>query len=210
MDKQLLSLLNEKRQAAYADSDSILKRYDDFLESNGIYHSLNRDVFEKSIKGRIELCDGMVKLYNEAKLDNERLALLEDLSIIGYDEDKLAQLAINAFYIEPRPTDLWEYADLLYSMKNYRYLPQYLDIIKDKSYGEERQMLILLVGKSKNDKVIPILTELLNDSTVYGHALDALSNFQRDEIDGIMSKYENCQVCWIREIAKKYLSSRRH
>lgn len=207
MDKKLLLLLKKKRKSAYANSDSILKEYDECLENNGIYHSLNIDKFKMSIKGHIELCDEILKLYYKANLENERIVLLEDLSVIGYDKNRLTELVLSVFYAEKRPTNLWEYADLLYSMKNYRYLPQYLDIIKDKSYGEDRQMLILLVGKSKNKDVIQVLTELLDDSTVYGHALEALSNFKQDEIASIMSRYKDCHVKWIQKIAKKYLSN---
>ena len=85
-------------------------------------------------------------------------------------------------------------------------MSQYLSIIKDESYGEDRQMLILLVGKSKKAYVIPVLKELLSDSTVCGHALYALSNFSGDEIDCIMHKYIDNNITWIREIAEKYLS----
>ena len=53
MNKKLLSLLKEKRKMLYDNPDSIMKRYDEYLESNGIYHSLNRNLFEKNIKGRI-------------------------------------------------------------------------------------------------------------------------------------------------------------
>lgn len=206
MDKKLLSLLKEKRKMLYANPDSILKKYDEYLELNGIYHSLNSDIFRKSIKGHFELCDGILKLYDESKLENERLVLLEDLWAIGYDKNKLVELTLSAFYFEDRPINLWEYADLLYAIKDFRYLSQYLDIIRDASYGSDRQMLILLVGKSKKEYVVPILTELLSDSTVYGHALQALSNFYGEEIIHIMRKYASCNTTWIRRIAQKYLS----
>ena len=85
-------------------------------------------------------------------------------------------------------------------------MSHYLTIIQNELLGDARQMLILLVGKSKETYVIPILTELLNDPTVYGHALDALSNFSGDNIDHIMRKYLNSNVAWIREIAENYLS----
>ena len=84
-------------------------------------------------------------------------------------------------------------------------MSEYIDIINDESYGEARQMLILLLGKSKNKDIIPILIRLLDDSTVYGHALDALSNFEGEEIQQIMHKYIDCDVRWIRQIAERYV-----
>jgi hypothetical protein len=204
--RELLKFLNTKRNGSHINPDSILKEYDAFWEMNGIYRSSDIVSFRKKIKGHTELCEDIIKLYNKSKLENEQITLLEDLLAIGYDKDKLVELILNMFYAKNPPTNLWEYADLLYSIKNFRYMSQYLTIIKDESYGEDRQMLILLVGKSKKAYVVPILKELLSDLTVYGHALDALSNFSGDEINHIMHKYIDCNIAWIREIAEKYLS----
>lgn len=206
IDKEFLKLLDDKRREAYDTPDSILKEYDDFWAINGVYVSHDIVSFRKKIKGRTELCEDIVKLYNKAKLGNERISLLTDLLVIGYDKDMLTELILKEFNIKPQSNYLWEYADLLYSIKNFRYMSQYLTIIENESYGEDRQMLILLVGKSKKTYVIPTLKKMLNDLTVYGHVLKALSNFSEDEIDEIMYKYIDCNVAWIREIAEKYLS----
>lgn len=206
MDERFLALAKKKRQVAYDNPESILKKYDHFLEANGIYHSINSDIFKKSIKGRTDLSEDMLALYSEAKLENERIMLLEDLLCVGYDKDELVEMILRSFDAENSPSDLWEYADLLYTIKNYRYIPQYLQIIRNTSYGTARQMIVLLVGKCKKREVVPILIDLLNDTTVFGHALDALSNFDGEDILGIMRKYADCRVAWVRDIAKKYLS----
>ena len=209
MDKALLSILKKNRQIAHRNPKSILKKYDEYLETHGIYHSLNSDIFAKSIKGHVELADGILALYNIAKLENERILLLEDLLTIGYDKNKLVELILAVFNAEESPDNLWEYGDLLYSIKNFRYMSHYLDIIKNKAFGEARQMLIILVGKSKRKSVIPVLTELLDDPTVFGHALDALSNFSGVEIDHIMRKYMDYNVAWVQKIAVMYFSKGR-
>lgn len=89
-------------------------------------------------------------------------------------------------------------------------MPQYITIIVDKSYGADRQMLVLLVGKSKNVEVIPVLKELLSDLTVYGHALEALSNFSTRDIETIMQGYINHNIAWVRRIAENYLLKNKH
>lgn len=66
-------------------------------------------------------------------------------------------------------------------------------------------MLLLLLGKSKNKTVIPVLIELLSDNSVCGHALDALSNFSGNEIEESMLKYSKSDITWVRNIAKRYL-----
>lgn len=205
MNSKWIALLREKRNDVSMNPDSILKKYDNFLNAHGIYFALDRMYFHKSIKGHTELCEGILDLYAEATLENEKLVLLEDLATIGYNTNKLSEMILHIFRDEPLPTNLWEYADLLYTLNNFRYLSEYLTIISNKRYGDARQMLILLVGKSKNKCVIPVLKELLNDSSVYGHALEALSNFREKEIEKIMCGYLSSNIIWIKQIAEKYL-----
>lgn len=208
MIRDFLELINQKRAENYNNPNSISKKYDTFLESKGIYHSSNSALFKKSIQGRRDLCDGILELYQNAILDNERIMLLEDLRTIGYDTDSLVELILAPFTSDKRPGNLWEYADLLYSIRNFRYFNQYLSLISDESLGADRQMLVLLVGKSKNDAVIPILKQLLNDPTVYGHALEALTNYEGVEICQVMRQNLSADKEWIRATAKSYLSQR--
>lgn len=203
--RDFLKIINKKRIQIYKDPDSILKKYDEYLLMNGLYHSADEVTFRKKLKGHTELCGFILNLYSEAKLENEKISLLEDLLAIGYDKNKLVELILSVFFSEERPEDLWDYGNLLYSLRKYSYMSQYLEIITNELYGDDRQMVILLVGKSKNPKVIPILIELLNDPNVYGHALSALSNFQGDEIINIMSCYKDDKMTWIQNVAKRYL-----
>lgn len=206
--KEFFKLLDKKRKEAYLNSDSVLKEYDLFWEMNGLYRSDDIVTFRKKIKGCTELCEGLINLYDKAQLPNEKSSILDDLFAIGYDDDKLVELILKEFYHSNSSANLWSCADLLYSIKNFKYLPQYLAIIKDEFYGTDRQMLVLLVGKSKSLSTVPTLKELLNDPTVYGHALKALSNFSGEDIEEIMHQHLKCKIAWIRNIARKYLDKK--
>lgn len=203
--KEFIRLLNELEESRVRNKDSILIRYEEYLLSEGIYCGMDTVSFRKNIKGHKELCDEIIKFYKEAKVDNDKLVLLEDLYAIGYDKNKIVEMILDTFNNQKKFTMLWEYGDLLYRMKRYKYLQQYISIINDDTYGEDRQMIILLVGKSKNIETIPILKGLLDDSDVCGHALEALTNFTGDDIEKIMFKYLNYEVKWVRNIAEKYL-----
>ena len=205
MEKDIYQLAEKQRLLAYKNPDSISKEYDAFLEKNNIYHSLNRKLFEKSLHGHIELCDGILDIYKKTSLENEKISLLEDLFVIGYDRNALVELILLVFKSQNRPSNLWEYGDLLYKIGNFNYLHDYLELVKDKSLGSDRQMLLLLLGKSKNKTVIPVLIELLSDNSVCGHALDALSNFSGNEIEESMLKYSKSDITWVRNISKRYL-----
>lgn len=205
MDKQLLLLLRKKRQEAFSNPDSVLKEYYEYLEIQGVYPSLSSALLEKNLKGHYELCDKILELYKIAKLDNERFFLLENLWHIGYDKVELVKLILSVFFSENRPSNLWKYGDLLFLIKKQEFLSQYLTIIKDKTYGTARQMIVLLVGKSKNNDVIPTLISLLTDKEVYGHALSALSNFHNEEVRRYMLNYTDDKNKWIKEIAITYI-----
>lgn len=205
MDKQLLKLLKQKRKNAYADPQSILRKYDEFLEKNGVYHSFNEELFLNSIKNKGNLCEFTISIYFEATYDNEKDFLLNCLLHMGYDRNSLVELVLDIFKRQKQNEYLWHYADFLYLLKNYKYLDDYIKLIMDKSYGTSREMLILLVGESRMDIVIPYLIELSNDNNVIGHVLTALSYYDDDKILPIMKKYINHPQKWISDIAQKYL-----
>ena len=206
IDKKLLDLLKKKRKENYDNPNSIALKYDRFLEEHGVYRSFNQAIFEKSIKGRLDLCEGILSIYNEATLDNEKISILWDLKTIGYNKDKLVELALSEFDSDNISINLWSFADLLYSIKNFNYMSNYLKIVKNKTYGTARQMLVLLIGKSKISEIVPDLIALLDDQDVQGHVISALSNFPCDEVTEIMKKYSKHNTTWIRNEAKKYLS----
>ena len=114
---------------------SILKEYDECLEFSGIYRSEDTESFRKKLKGRVELCEKILYFYNIAKLDNERLSLLEDLIATGYDKNKIVEIILSAFFSDTPPVDLWHYGDMLYRLKRYKYLPEYIKIASDNRNG---------------------------------------------------------------------------
>lgn len=208
VNNQLMDFLNNIKDEVYINTNSIMKEYDEFLEFNGIYHSNDIASFRKKLKGRLDLCEKMLYFYHSAKLDNERLSILEDLIATGYDKDRIVEIILETFFLDTPPINLWHYGDMLYILKRYKYLPEYIKIVSDNRYGTDRQMVVLLLGKSKKPEVVPVLLELTCDKTVYGHAIEALTNFEGEQIVDVMQKYKDCDVKWISKVARKYLEKR--
>lgn len=204
VNNQLMDFLNNIKDEVYINTNSIMKEYDEFLEFNGIYHSNDIASFRKKLKGRLDLCEKMLYFYHSAKLDNERLSILEDLIATGYNKDQIVEIILEAFFLDTPPINLWHYGDMLYVLKRYKYLPEYIKIVSDNRYGTNRQMVVLLLGKSKKPEVVPVLLELTCDKTVYGHAIEALTNFEGEQIVDVMQKYKDCDVKWISKVARKY------
>lgn len=206
--KEFIKFCEQRKKEICANPDSILREYDDFMAMNGIYHGHDPMAFSDRIKGRKDLCEGILEFYKKAKLENEKYSCLQDLFGAGYDKNKLVELILDIFCENQENVYLWEYGDLLYSIKNLKYLSQYIELVQNKSYGTARQMIVLLVGKSKKEEVIPVLKSLLSDTDVYGHALDALTNFSGEDIEDIMVQYVDYEVTWVRNTAKKYLKKK--
>lgn len=207
MDKKLLEILQEKKKSAYCNPCSILKEFDDYLLCNGIYRSFNENLFIKQIKNRKELIDFSLTIYFKATLDNEREFLLYCLFYMGYDKCVLAEMVLDIFRYEKGNTYLWHYADFLYSLKVYSFMNEYINLIKDNSYGRSREMLVLLIGESKNPLVIPHLLEVANDKEILGHTLVALSNFSDPKIISLMKKHTNNKIKWIADTATNYVTN---
>lgn len=207
MDKKLLAILQEKKKNAYCDPHSILKEFDNYLECNGIYHSFNENIFFKQIKNKKELINFSLDMYYKATLDNEREFLLYCLFHMGYDKCVLAKMILDIFQTEKENQYLWDYADFLYSLKVYYFMDDYINLIKDQSYGQAREMLVLLIGESKYPWVIPHLLEVAHDEEIIGHVLIALSNFKDSKILSLMKKYTSNKIKWIADTATNYVTN---
>ena len=70
-------------------------------------------------------------------------------------------------------------------------MQDYLRIVSDPTFGRNRQMLVLLLGKLKEESAIPVLIDLLEDEEVRLHAISALGQFKREEFRGYFERFQN-------------------
>jgi hypothetical protein len=112
-------------------------------------------------------------------------------------------MLLEDFYSENPLIDRWAIGDRLYTIRFPKYINDYLKIIGNPNYGIDRQMLVLLVGRIKVDKAIPILISLLDDDTVLGHALKALSEYKNAGLKPYFERFIDYKNPWIRKTAVK-------
>ena len=62
-----------------------------------------------------------------------------------------------------------------------KYIDRYIEIASNYAFGINRQMIVLLLGKLKAEKAIPLLISLLEDKEVCLQAISALGEFKRVE-----------------------------
>lgn len=98
----------------------------------------------------------------------------------------------------------WAIGNTLDIISDKGILPELLEIVQNKKHGRSRQMIIYGLGKYKKETQIkPILVSLLQDKDVAGHAIHALSQLGDPEVIKDIKPFENYDVTWIRNEAKR-------
>ena len=72
-------------------------------------------------------------------------------------------------------------------------------------YGRNRQMIVLLLGKLKEECAIPTLIDLLEDEEVRLHAISALGEFKREEFRCYFERFQNSKHSGWRKYARSAL-----
>jgi HEAT repeat protein len=79
-------------------------------------------------------------------------------------------------------------------------------LARDRSYGRAREMVVLGLGRSRRPDAGRVLVELLEDSEVNGHAVEALGKlgvpYARDALERMTSDSRG----WVRSAATKALA----
>ena len=160
--------------------DSVLPALDVELRKLGfvfpsVYHAIELKKTHPDLITPLAL-----KYYQLATTRNEKRYLLGWLPKQAANE--AIPVLLDDFYSDAPNIDHWGIADALYTFGSRHYINAYLDIIADVRFGYSRQMLVLLVGKLRVERAIPLLIRLLDDRDVKAHAIIALGRFRREEL----------------------------
>ena len=137
-----------------------------------------------------------VRYYQNAKYDNEKDYFLSFFHFKGFEE--VIPMLLDDFYSEIPSLPRASIGDTLYEICSKKYSDDYIKIISNPKNGISRAPVILLVGKLKIEKAIPILIDLLDDNDVRAHAIIALGNYKREEFRQYFEKFENSKNSFIR------------
>jgi HEAT repeat protein len=81
-----------------------------------------------------------------------------------------------------------------------------VEVARDRSYGRDRQMVVLALARMKNPHTVDVLTEQLDDETVVGHALMALGQLKASQAEAAIEQCLRHPKPWVRKEAKKALA----
>lgn len=177
------------------------------LREYGFEFKVSSQVYGYMPKYRKVIQPLAVKYYKCARDRNDTTELNYFVRMFQYKGcDKVIPMLLEDFKSDLiHDSTKWFIADCLYQIRSRRYINEYLEIISTVKYGRNRQMVILLIGKLRVEKAIPILVELLEDEEVRLHAICALGDFKNPEFKPYFERFLNDKHSGWRKYAKAAL-----
>lgn len=198
---------NEKtaEEQYYKDNtDSLIPLFEKELRDLGfVFETSNQAVgfIPKHKKVILPIAIKYYQLAKEFEKPNEQNYFMRFFCIKG--NDYVIPMLLKDYYFE-KTADLtrWFLSDCIYQIRSKNFVKEYLNIVSNRMFGRNRQMIVLLLGKLKEESAIPILINLLEDEEVRLHAICALGEFKREEFRCYFERFQNSSHPGWRKYAK--------
>ncbi|GGK40559.1 HEAT repeat domain-containing protein [Nocardia camponoti] len=100
----------------------------------------------------------------------------------------------------------WAAGNGIYSIPaGKEYFEQLAAIAADRRFGEDRQMVVNWLGKSRHPDAAAVALAQLDDETVQGHALDALSKLRAQGVSKQVEPFLIAESAWYRRSAERII-----
>ena len=187
---------NEKvaEEQYYKDNaDSLIPIFKKELKDFGVeFETFNQavDLIPKHKKVILPLATKYYQLAKKLGKPNEQNYFIRFLCIKGLDD--VIPMLLEDYYFE-KTTDLtrWFISDCIYQIRSKNFIKEYINIVSNKTFGINRQMIVLLLGKLKEESAISTLVDLLEDEEVRLHAICALGEFKREDFRCHFERFQN-------------------
>ena len=187
---------NEKvaEEQYYKDNaDSLIPVFKKELKDFGVeFEAFNQavDLIPKHKKVILPLATKYYQLAKKLGKPNEQNYFIHFLCIKGLDD--VIPMLLEDYYFE-KTTNLtrWFISDCIYQIRSKNFVKEYINIVSNKTFGINRQMIVLLLGKLKEESAISTLVDLLEDEEVRLHAICALGEFKREDFRCHFERFQN-------------------
>lgn len=201
--KRMIDQYKANEEQMRKNPDSILLNFKQELLNMGFDFQVLNQAERLLPKHKDTILPIVIKYYKMVKLRNEKQYLLGWFHHAGLED--VVPMLLEDFYSNNSDIDKWAIGDRLYQIRSKKYIDDYLKIISNSSYGQDRQMIILLVGKLKVKAAIPILINLLEDEGVRLQAIAALGDFKQEKLRPYFERFQNSTHPGWRKYAKSAL-----
>ena len=184
--------------------DSLIPLFEDELRKIGFEFEIINQTLGFMPKNKKTILPIAIKYYQLAKNQknvDEQNHFMSFFQFKGFAE--VVPMLIEDYYSE-QTQDLtrWFISDCIYQIQSKSFVKEYLDIVSNRFFGRNRQMIVLLLGKLKEESAIPTLIDLLEDEEVRLHAICALGEFKREEFRCHFERFQNSTHLGWRKYAK--------
>ena len=201
--KHLLEQYKDEEKKLEGDPNSVLLAFKQELLDLGFRFQVLNQAEGFMPKHKDSILPIVIKYYKKARQKREKQYLLKWFHHRGLEE--VVPMLLEDYCSDDLNVDRWAIGDCLYQIRSKKHIADYLKIIANASYGQDRQMVILLVGKLKVEAAIPVLIDLLEDEGVRLQAIAALGDFKRDELRPYFERFQNSKHPGWRKYAKSAL-----
>lgn len=94
----------------------------------------------------------------------------------GYFE--ATEKLLSEFYCSTKYLYKWAIGNALYTIKDTRFIMEYIKIVRDARNAGTRQMIVLLLGLIRSEEAKMALLEVLHQDDITLHVIDALSKYK--------------------------------
>ncbi len=149
----------------------------------------------------------LIKWLPQIENPSVKEAIVRALSIPWARHTEASTLLIEEFRKSKNDFGLiWAIGNALSVVADDTVLNNIVELIKDKTYGKAREMLVVSLGNMKSTDVINILIELLEDENLAGYAIIALGKLKCIEARSAIERFQTHPKSWIRREAKKAMN----
>ena len=201
--KHLLEQYKDEEKKLEGDPNSVLLAFKQELLALGFRFQVLNQAEGFMPKHKDSILPIVIKYYKKARLKREKQYLLKWFHHRGLEE--VVPMLLEDYCSDDLNVDRWAIGDCLYQIRSKKHIADYLKIIANASYGLDRQMVILLVGKLKAEVAIPVLIDLLEDEGVRLQAIAALGDFKRGDLRPYFERFQNSKHPGWRKYAKSAL-----
>ena len=117
-----------------------------------------------------------------------------------------APILIKLFKSELSNARKWSVGNALSVVVTKEYLGEIIELWKNKAYGKSRQMLAVVIGKSKDPRALTALIEQIQDPDIAGHAVWGLFLLNDAKARSALELFLTNEQAWVRNYAKKALA----
>lgn len=196
-----------KEQYYKQNPDSLIFCFEDELKKLGFDFTIGSQAIRFVPKHKETVLPIAGKYYllaKEQRRFNEQNYFINFLGFKGFDEI-VPQLLIDFYSQETPNLTRWFISDCLYRIQSKQFIAEYLRIVSNAVFGQNRQMIVLLLGKIKEESAIPTLIDLLEDEEVRLQAICALGEFKREEFRCYFEQFQDSTHSGYRKYARAAL-----